>query len=589
MVLLSQLADSSFQKHKTKKRKKRKNSSAGLGISPLSVSFSASTSPLETEPVKQTHSPVESDLDSNDPLLPNSDQLNQDAEGSQVNNKTFFLFQLWEYFTAELTSSDPLESHHAKEERIKNFLGVPKRLEKLMFFGYLLCLDSFIYIFTILPLRIFIALYCLLKRIIFRSTPLKPSQKTDLIKGFLILSVSVAIRDVDASRLYHSIRGQAIIKLYVIFNMLEIGDKLCSAFGHDILDSLFSTTSESQKVSSRRLNRIVQFVVAVAYISFHTLILFYQVMALSVAANSYNNALLTLLLSNQFIEIKGSVFKKFEKANLFQLACADVVERFQLSVFLLIITILNCLEILGNGAFSDIFNFFIESFSTVGQLVINWYVDTNPEASIFAINPMETWVYITSIFNHIMNSNEMYLLQILMGPAFFIFGTEIFVDWLKHAFIVKFNGIEPSVYERYQDSLCRDLLGRVANSESSHNAASKTNELSSMDRSHIVARRIGFVSIPLACLIIRVGSQILFIIGIIPETMVDEGSSWEQSSNYEEDTIGGWKLPNKINEWIKSSRVERGNRTSPHWTTWFMSSFWGLLSFYLWYTAIPLN
>ncbi len=53
-----------------------------------------------------------------------------------------------------------------------------------------------------------------------------------------------------------------------------------------------------------------------------------QVMALNVAVNSYSNALLTLLISNQFVEIKSTVFKKFERANLFQLTGADVVERF---------------------------------------------------------------------------------------------------------------------------------------------------------------------------------------------------------------------------------------------------------------------
>lgn len=35
--------------------------------------------------------------------------------------------------------------------------------------------------------------------------------------------------------------------------------------------------------------------------------------------------------------------------------------------------------------------------------------------------------------------------------------SEIIVDWLKHAFITKFNHIRPSVYERYIDVLCRDL------------------------------------------------------------------------------------------------------------------------------------
>ena len=55
---------------------------------------------------------------------------------------------------------------------------------------------------------------------------------------------------------------------------------------------------------------------------FHSIILVYQLTALAVAINAYDNALLILLLSNQFVEIKGSVFKKFEKDNLFQITCA---------------------------------------------------------------------------------------------------------------------------------------------------------------------------------------------------------------------------------------------------------------------------
>lgn len=58
----------------------------------------------------------------------------------------------------------------------------------------------------------------------------------------------------------------------------------------------------------------------------HTMVLFFQMVTLNVAVNSYSNALLTLLISNQFVEIKGSVFKKFEKENLFQLSCSGRLE-----------------------------------------------------------------------------------------------------------------------------------------------------------------------------------------------------------------------------------------------------------------------
>lgn len=58
------------------------------------------------------------------------------------------------------------------------------------------------------------------------------------------------------------------------------------------------------------------------YVVAHATILVYQLIALNTAINSYDHSLLTLLLSNQFVEIKGSVFKKFEKDNLFQITCA---------------------------------------------------------------------------------------------------------------------------------------------------------------------------------------------------------------------------------------------------------------------------
>ena len=57
----------------------------------------------------------------------------------------------------------------------------------------------------------------------------------------------------------------------------------------------------------------------------HALVMIYQMISLTVAVNSYDNALLTLLVSNQFVEIKGSVFKKFEKDNLFQITCAGML------------------------------------------------------------------------------------------------------------------------------------------------------------------------------------------------------------------------------------------------------------------------
>jgi hypothetical protein len=52
----------------------------------------------------------------------------------------------------------------------------------------------------------------------------------------------------------------------------------------------------------------------------HSLIIMSQAVTLNVAINSHNNALLTLLISNNFVEIKGNVFKRLGKENLHKLA-----------------------------------------------------------------------------------------------------------------------------------------------------------------------------------------------------------------------------------------------------------------------------
>ena len=58
-----------------------------------------------------------------------------------------------------------------------------------------------------------------------RSTPsaLLPEHKADILKGLLVLLSCFLLNSFDASRMYHSIRGQAAIKLYVIYNVLEVG------------------------------------------------------------------------------------------------------------------------------------------------------------------------------------------------------------------------------------------------------------------------------------------------------------------------------------------------------------------------------
>lgn len=92
----------------------------------------------------------------------------------------------------------------------------------------------------------------------------------------------------------------------------------------------------------------------------HSILVLLQATTLNVAINSSNKALLTIMMSNnvcneyfffvyvqnnstivlfQFVELKGSVFRKFDKNNLFQLSCSDVRERFHLTMLLLAVSL----------------------------------------------------------------------------------------------------------------------------------------------------------------------------------------------------------------------------------------------------------
>jgi hypothetical protein len=57
-----------------------------------------------------------------------------------------------------------------------------------------------------------------------RSIPstLSPYHKADILQGLVIIFSCIVLMQLDASRMYHSIRGQAAMKLYVIYNVLEV-------------------------------------------------------------------------------------------------------------------------------------------------------------------------------------------------------------------------------------------------------------------------------------------------------------------------------------------------------------------------------
>ncbi|GAB1195003.1 hypothetical protein APSETT444_004255 [Aspergillus pseudonomiae] len=449
------------------------------------------------------------------------------------------------YIHPSAASDFPYESSRVKLERLMNFFMLPPVLEQVFWFGILACLDSWLYSFTILPLRFVKALYILLESwmvnlgVEFRfisgfiikgvgrvwrrrnkvsgdgthliseaegrsrqepagterdmkakaaevrrrcrsdthhkyqhrrqkSIPsaLLPDDKADILKGLLMIATCAVLMYFDASRMYHWIRGQAAIKLYVIYNVLEVSDRLFAAIGQDVLECLFSREALERRPNGRSkvFRPFGLFLLALAY--------------------------------TVFVEIKSTVFKKFEKENLFQLTCADVVERFQLWLMLTIIASRNIVE---TGAFNFIGNLG-SSFNSQSTSTNSTPLSTPPR-TMSSILPQSFTIVPSSIiasFSHV-NSFLPTLAQVL-GPFLVVLGSEMLVDWLKHAYIGKFNNTRPAIYKRFLDVLTKDYY---------------TNAFGDQN----LTRRLGLPVIPLSCLFFRVSVQTyqMFLAALLPQ------------------------------------------------------------------------
>lgn len=68
-----------------------------------------------------------------------------------------------------------------------------------------------------------VKLMVLLLLICFRDRRLlQPAQVCDILKGIILVICYFMLHYVDYSMMYHLIRGQSVIKLYIIYNMLEV-------------------------------------------------------------------------------------------------------------------------------------------------------------------------------------------------------------------------------------------------------------------------------------------------------------------------------------------------------------------------------
>ncbi|KAL3276151.1 hypothetical protein HHI36_020870 [Cryptolaemus montrouzieri] len=384
-------------------------------------------------------------------LFKNSTMLNSPSRGDNIDivkdgttyprkERTSSLFSFLNHeLTRDYLLEHDEERYSAKREKVYSFMKIPMEVERFMVYGFMQCTDSFLFICTFLPSRVVLAFWTSLTQPLCRcfgfddGGKLTPAKICDLLRAIMLIFCSMIMCSIDPNVLYHIVKSQSIIKLYIFYNMLDVADRLFSSIGQDTIDALFWTATEPKGRKREHLGVIAHLLFAMGYVVLHSLLVMLQATTLNVAINSDNKVLLTIMMSNNFVELKGSVFKKFDKNNLFQLSCSDVRERFHLC-FLLFIVLMQTMK------------------------EYSW---------------------------------KMEHLWLLLPDCVVVLLAEVCIDWVKHAFVTKFNDLPLDVYKDYTISLAYDM----AQTRQKH---------AFTDCCDLVARRMGFIPLPLGVVLIRI-------------------------------------------------------------------------------------
>jgi hypothetical protein len=107
--------------------------------------------------------------------------------------------------------------------------------------------------------------------------------------------------------------------------------------------------------------------------------------------------------------------------------------------------------------------------------------------------------------NFIGSSSIKSLFELVLCPLILVYCSEITVDWLKHAFITKFNQIKPSVYSDFLNALSKHHTKPDIDPSAKSSKANdpSTKKYQSAGNFMDISRKIGFSSIPLSCLVMH--------------------------------------------------------------------------------------
>ena len=326
-----------------------------------------------------------------------------------------------------------------------DFVFAPLTLERMIITGFLLCLDSFLFMCTILPVRFVLALATCARNVVMRGLRVLPwarcrrlrprrlhaIQKIDLFRIVVLVSAAFFVQKVQVSFFIAFIKkGLSKMRMMVMF--VEVIDRVLIDFGSSILGSAYWRLSQ-RSISPWRL--LSMYLMGTCYLVLHASFLIFHACIFDVSVALGSNALISLLVLIQFAEMKSDVMKKHTCEKLTSIVHSDIVERFQISVMLLA---LFCIKAAENYGQPDLLSL------------------------LFPIATGLVTVYIS----------------------------ELLCDWIKHMSIINYSGLSPHSYTEIGSTVLKSL-------SRSHTTSILT------DRSFSVAREIGMFPMALTLFCLR--------------------------------------------------------------------------------------
>lgn len=313
----------------------------------------------------------------------------------------------WQYVSSEVYVSikapkkDDFFGETRRDKLYNSLFLVGPHLERYMTFGFLVCLDCFLAVLALLPLRMAKSV-----RRISSGQRLTPEQLFDVCVFAVWILSCCALVNVKAGYIYFWMKDitPEFLKIHALYGALDILEKVLANFGIDTIAAVAGTCNmlcdvrSADKATKRCVQLGCDLFIAWLVMTLHGVVIMCQGLIYAVALNGSRNALVALLIACQFMEVKGIVYKKFDEGKLFHMALLDLTERFTLFVALTFVV--------------------AEDMVSTASLV--------PDGT-------------------------------MLVECVKIFACEIVLDALKHASLAKFNDVRPGMYREFFRSLTGDV------------------------------------------------------------------------------------------------------------------------------------